>query len=51
MGAGRYTNPAFLPGSEDFLFLFIPADTSRGAGVYLATLRDGQEPASIPSCC
>ena len=42
MGAGRYTNPAFLPGSEDFLFLFIPADTGKGAGVYLATLRDAQ---------
>ena len=38
---GAYFNPEFLPGSEDFLFTFGPAD-SEEARVYLATLSDGK---------
>jgi hypothetical protein len=38
---GVYYNPEFLPGSEDFLFEFAPAD-SEAAEVYMATL-DGQK--------
>jgi serine/threonine protein kinase len=38
---GLYYNPEFLPGREDFLFTFVPAD-SEGAQIYLATLRDGK---------
>ena len=38
---GLYYNPEFLPGGEDFLFTFVPAD-SEGAQIYLATLRDGK---------
>jgi len=38
---GAYFNPEFLPGGEDFLFTFDPADSGE-ARVYLATLRDGK---------
>ena len=34
--------PEFLPGGEDFLFLFAPAQDPDEAGVFLATLRDGR---------
>jgi eukaryotic-like serine/threonine-protein kinase len=40
MKAGGYLYPEFLPGSEDFLFLFLPSDGGDGE-VHLATLRDG----------
>jgi serine/threonine protein kinase len=38
---GRYNNPDFLPGGEDFLFTFAPPD-SEAAQIYLATLRGGR---------
>jgi hypothetical protein len=37
---GQYFHPEFLPGTDDFLFLLIPADGA-DPEVYLATLRDG----------
>jgi len=39
---GRCLYPEFLPGSEDFLFMFVPHRDSDEAAVYLATLRDGK---------
>ncbi|MEO8369681.1 MAG: protein kinase [Candidatus Solibacter sp.] len=41
MKPGRFVYPHFLPGGEDFLFLFLPAD-AEGGEQYLATLRDGK---------
>ncbi len=41
MKPGIYDNPEFLPGSEDFLFLFVP-DDGEGTEIYLATLRGGK---------
>ena len=38
---GRYFIPAFLPGGDDFLFLFAPLD-SAVAQLYIATLRGGK---------
>jgi hypothetical protein len=38
---GRYYNPEFLPGSEDFLFTFTPSD-SADAQIFMATLRGGK---------
>ena len=38
---GRFYNPEFLPGGQDFLFAFVPQQ-SQGAQIYLATLRDGK---------
>lgn len=38
---GLYFNPQFLPGGEDFLFEFDPADFE-GGHVYMATLRGGK---------
>jgi serine/threonine protein kinase len=37
---GLSTYPAFLPGREDFLFLFAPAENRDNPAIYLATLRD-----------
>jgi hypothetical protein len=34
--------PEFLPGGQDFLFLFAPSRDPDDAAVYLATLRDGK---------
>ena len=39
--AGSYKYPQFLPGSQDFLLLFVHDDDEE-CEVYLATLRDGQ---------
>jgi hypothetical protein len=39
---GSYAYPQFLPGSEDFLFLFVPSANPDDAAVYWATLRDGK---------
>ena len=39
-GGGLY-GPEFVPGGEDFLFLFVP-DADEEASVYLATLRAGK---------
>ena len=39
---GGTSNPEFLPGSEDFLMLFVPDGNPEDAGIYLATLRDGK---------
>jgi hypothetical protein len=46
---GRCYFPNFLPGSDDFLFLFAPFSKSDEAAVYLATLRDGKvvEPVAL----
>ena len=38
---GRYYNPEFLPGGDDFLFAFSPSN-SEGAQLFIATLRDGK---------
>ena len=38
---GRYYNPQFLPGGEDFLFVFSPSD-SAGTQLYIATMHDGK---------
>ena len=38
---GRYYNPEFLPGGDDFLFAFGPSD-SAGTQLYIATMRDGK---------
>jgi serine/threonine protein kinase len=38
---GRYYNPEFLPGGEDFLFVFSPS-SSEGAQIFIATMRDGK---------
>jgi eukaryotic-like serine/threonine-protein kinase len=38
---GRYYNPEFLSGGEDFLFAFTPSD-SVDAQIFMATLRDGK---------
>jgi serine/threonine protein kinase len=38
---GRYYNPEFLAGGDDFLFLFIPLD-SAGAQLFIATMRGGK---------
>ena len=38
---GRYYNPQFLPGGDDFLFAFSPSDAS-GAQLFIATMRDGK---------
>ena len=38
---GRYYNPEFLPGGDDFLFVFSPSD-SAGTQLYIATIRDGK---------
>ena len=38
---GRFYNPEFLPGGQDFLFAFAPEE-SQGTQIYLATLRDGK---------
>ena len=39
LGKGRYYNPEFLTGGDDFLFAFVPPDSSE-ALIYLATLRE-----------
>jgi WD40 repeat protein len=39
---GRYVSPEFLPGSEDFLFLFLPLERLEDGEVYLASLSDGK---------
>jgi hypothetical protein len=39
--SGGLYGPEFLPGGEDFLFLFVP-DADEEASVYLATLRAGK---------
>ncbi len=39
---GRCYYPDFLPGGQDFLYLFVPSQDSADAAVYLATLRDGK---------
>jgi serine/threonine protein kinase len=41
LGSGTYLNPEFLPGGEDFLFLFAPGpiDDMENCAIYLATLR------------
>ncbi len=39
---GDFLNPEFLPGSQDFLMLVLPAGNPEDAGIYLATLRDGK---------
>ncbi len=41
MKPGRFIYPRFLPGGEDFLFLFMPEGADWGE-VYLATLRGGK---------
>jgi serine/threonine protein kinase len=38
---GRFYNPEFLPGGQDFLFAYIPQQ-SQATQIYLATLRDGK---------
>ena len=38
---GYYYNPEFLPGGEDFLFAFVPAD-SADVQILIATLRGGK---------
>jgi len=38
---GHYYNPEFLPGGEDFLFAFVPAD-SIDAQIFMASLRGGR---------
>ncbi len=38
---GRYYNPVFLPGGEDFLFVFVPSEHA-GAQIFIATLRGGK---------
>jgi hypothetical protein len=38
---GRYYNPTFLPGGDDFLFLYSPSD-SAGAELFIATIRGGK---------
>jgi serine/threonine protein kinase len=38
---GSYYNPEFLPGGDDFLFLFCPLDSAE-AQVFIATLRGGK---------
>jgi predicted Ser/Thr protein kinase len=34
--------PEFLPGGQDFLFVFVPSADSNHSAVYLSTLRDGK---------
>jgi hypothetical protein len=41
MKPGKYEYPQFLPGGEDFLFLFHP-DDEEGGEVYMATLSSGK---------
>jgi hypothetical protein len=38
---GRYYNPEFLPGGDDFLFAFSPADSAE-TQLFIATMRDGK---------
>jgi hypothetical protein len=38
---GRYYSPEFLPGGDDFLFLFCPLDSAE-AQIFIATLRGGK---------
>ena len=38
---GRYYNPEFLPGGDDFLFVFTPSDSAE-AQLYIATMRHGK---------
>jgi len=42
LAQGGYLNPEFLPGVEDFLFLFVPGDNHDDSAIYLATLRGGK---------
>jgi serine/threonine protein kinase len=39
---GTFQDPEFLPGSDDFLFVFVPDDNGEEAEVGLATLRGGK---------
>jgi serine/threonine protein kinase len=38
---GRFYNPEFLPGGEDFLFVFTPSDSAE-AQLFIATMRGGK---------
>ncbi len=38
---GRYHNPQFLPGGDDFLFVFTPSNLAE-AQLFIATMRDGK---------
>jgi hypothetical protein len=46
--AGDYIYPEFIPGSEDFLFFYLPLPDAEGGSVYLATLHEGKCVNPIP---